>query len=385
MATAIQAPAIAEGPTSHTQNQPEPYAYSRQEQKDALARLREPFKPEEILQRPEIVCDDCERHPEKVCPKHHLVRCSGCGQTVTVAHTDLSYVGHAEATERLLDVDPFWGWAPVAVDAHGLPMLDDKGGLWIRLTVVGVSRLGYGSGGGRGRGGSSVKELIGNAIRNAGMRFGMALDLWKKSDQRLAADADRVAVGLPQAPDLRLGQLATWSRTHWDHLDKLTAIHGWVTGEGFAGSLIPGPGNNLLPIGPLLEARIAELGERPAPAPAGSAPHSGSAPVGEHNQDTGTPVPGEAPDAPHTDEPTQDGTDVLDKMTNRVFLHWHKPLLLEQDRTEARRLDLLDHNVEGPKEWDGEWMALGILIDRRLDELNAAPAAEADDTGRSAA
>ena len=60
-------------------------------------------------------------------------------------------------------------------------MVDEFGGLWIRLTVCGVTRLGYGDAGGR-KGPNAIKESIGDAIRNAGMRFGLALDLWCKGD-----------------------------------------------------------------------------------------------------------------------------------------------------------------------------------------------------------
>lgn len=93
----------------------------------------------------------------------------------------LDFVGHGYITQRLLDVDPQWNWEPVAFDQQGLPLLDEFGGLWIRLTVCGVTRLGYGDAGGR-KGNNAVKEAIGDALRNAGMRFGLALDLWCKGD-----------------------------------------------------------------------------------------------------------------------------------------------------------------------------------------------------------
>lgn len=370
MATAIQAPADAAGPTSHTQNQDGQSGYTREEQKEALSRLREPFPAEEILQRPEILCADCENQPSKVCRAHHLVRCSGCGQTVTVAHVDLAYVGHAEATERLLEVDPFWDWQPVAVDAHGLPLVDELGGLWIRLTVVGVTRLGYGSSGGKGRSANAVKELIGNAIRNAGMRFGMALDLWKKSDQRRAQGADRIAVGLPQASDIRLQQLTQWARTHWGHLDKLMAIRDWVIGEDFSASLVSGPGGDLVAMGPLLDGQITLLEQQPPSTPTGQAPAATDhmpAPADPEN----------TPDPPHEDDPSED--EVLDRMVARVFLHWDKPILLEQDLTEVRRLDLLERNVESLPDWGCEWMRFEDLLTRRLAEHKAT------DTERSAA
>lgn len=93
----------------------------------------------------------------------------------------LSYVGHAALTDRLLDSDIAWNWEPLSVDERGLPVLDEDGGLWIRLTVCGVTRLGYGDAQGK-TGGNAMKERIGDALRNAGMRFGAALDLWHKGD-----------------------------------------------------------------------------------------------------------------------------------------------------------------------------------------------------------
>lgn len=100
----------------------------------------------------------------------------------------LAYVGHAALTDRLLDVDPGWTWEPLALGANGLPALDESGGLWIRLTVCGVTRLGYGDAGQK-KGGDAMKERIGDAMRNAAMRFGAALDLWHKGD--LHADKEQ--------------------------------------------------------------------------------------------------------------------------------------------------------------------------------------------------
>lgn len=105
----------------------------------------------------------------------------------------LAYVGHAALTDRLLDVDPAWSWEPLALDERGLPALDEVGGLWIRLTICGVTRLGYGDAGQK-KGGDAMKERIGDALRNAAMRFGAALDLWHKGD--LHADPEPEPTGM---------------------------------------------------------------------------------------------------------------------------------------------------------------------------------------------
>jgi hypothetical protein len=102
----------------------------------------------------------------------------------------LDYVGHAAVTDRLLTVDPEWSWDFALHRADGTPVLDDgSGNLWITLTVCGVTRRGVGDG-------KNAKERIGDAIRNAAMRFGVGLDLWAKENlvefaqQRVSAVAD---------------------------------------------------------------------------------------------------------------------------------------------------------------------------------------------------
>lgn len=101
----------------------------------------------------------------------------------------LDYVGHAALTDRLLDADPNWNWEPLALGPDGLPALDANNGLWIRLTVCGLTRLGYGHAGAK-KGGDAIKELIGDALRNAAMRFGAALDLWHKGELHKDEDAE---------------------------------------------------------------------------------------------------------------------------------------------------------------------------------------------------
>ena len=91
----------------------------------------------------------------------------------------LDYVSHGNVTRRLLEVDPEWNWEPMSFDNQGLPLFDERGGLWIKLTVCGVTRIGYGEPQGSDTY-DRIKGAIGNAIRVAAMRFGVALDLWAK-------------------------------------------------------------------------------------------------------------------------------------------------------------------------------------------------------------
>lgn len=146
---------------------------------EIAAMLREPFPPEKIGKLPKVTCGDCRDSRGRVCEKHTKNRCDECKAYITSAHMHVDFVGHADTTDRLLEADPEWNWEPFALDPRGLPAIDDNGGMWIRLTVSGVTKIGYGDADGK-RGGNAVKETIGDAIRNASMRFGVALDLWRK-------------------------------------------------------------------------------------------------------------------------------------------------------------------------------------------------------------
>lgn len=102
-------------------------------------------------------------------------------QKLDAGYAKLDYVSHAWVTDRLLEIDPEWTWEPVGFDSNGLPAFDENGGLWIKLTVCGVTRYGYGEPQGRDKF-DARKGCISNALRNAAMRFGVALDLWAKEE-----------------------------------------------------------------------------------------------------------------------------------------------------------------------------------------------------------
>lgn len=154
-------------------------AVERDEINKKLQKLREPF-PENLigwLPKPMLKKEEMDKIPKHNCPI--------CGQyhaSSKVMH--LSYVGHAALTDRLLDVDPSWSWEPMAIGQDGYPIVDKDGGMWIKLTILGVTKIGYGeAAAANGKsGGNATKERIGDALRNAAMRFGCALEMWHKGD-----------------------------------------------------------------------------------------------------------------------------------------------------------------------------------------------------------
>ena len=195
---------------------------------EQAAALRAPFPPEVIGKLPKITCKACSDAREKHCGQHKKTRCDGCDNYITEAHMHIDYAGHAAVTDRLLQVDPKWTWRPLAVDPNtGAPLIV-SGGLWIELDILGVKRIGYGDG-------KSVKEMIGDAIRNAAMRYGVALDLWAKtsliegqhdepSPDQGAADRERL--------DLRSQIASLATEQGWDPAvlgQEFTQVYGTST------------------------------------------------------------------------------------------------------------------------------------------------------------
>lgn len=200
---------------------------------DTAKRLREKFDVKHIGLKPKFTCQACSKAPSKVCGEHKKVRCDpapkGCGQWITERHMHVEFVGHANVTDRLLEVDPGWTWEPMAFGSDGLPVLDANGGLWIRLTVAGVTRIGYGGADGK-RGEDAVKEAIGDAIKVAAMRFGVGLDLWRKEEASGKPSDDappqQARNGTPQQPPARPAQSKA-AREALEELDELCKAMGY--------------------------------------------------------------------------------------------------------------------------------------------------------------
>jgi hypothetical protein len=143
-----------------------------------LELLRQPFPAHQISKLPKETKAQIDQR--KADRNYMVFNCPICGGHHHKNAVHLDYVGHAALTDRLLDCDPHWDWEPYT--APGLP--NPGNGMWIKLTVCGQSRIGYGHADGK-TGGDAIKEIVGDALRNAAMRFGAALDLWHKGDLHL--------------------------------------------------------------------------------------------------------------------------------------------------------------------------------------------------------
>lgn len=143
-----------------------------------LELLRRPFDKSEIEKLPRYT----GRKENGRVPRDAYGLCMECGKRHPLPAIHLDYVGHAGITDRLNEVDPWWNWRPLREYESGEPVRDHDGGMWIELTVLGITRRGYGDAQGK-QGPNAIKELIGDAIRNAAMRFGVATYLWSKSER----------------------------------------------------------------------------------------------------------------------------------------------------------------------------------------------------------
>ena len=177
---------------------------------DPLELMRRPFPANAISKLPKETGTQAKQRKADQDAGKWPPKCAICEGYHHPKAVHLDYVGHAALTDRLLDADPKWNWRPMAFTPEGLPLFDKNGGLWMYLTVDGVERIGYGSADGK-TGGDAIKEVIGDALRNSGMRFGAALDLWHKgvlhlddADERPAPADPKKTTGAapPQTPTL---------------------------------------------------------------------------------------------------------------------------------------------------------------------------------------
>lgn len=152
-----------------------------------LERMRQPVPDNLVSKKPQGT------KAQNECPADQKRNCNVCGGWHHPAIKHLDYVGHAAATHLILEADDRWNWEPLALTEEGLPRFDANGGLWIRLTVDGITRLGYGNADKKnfGDAGAREKEVIGDALRNAAMRFGLALELWSKADLHGQSERDK--------------------------------------------------------------------------------------------------------------------------------------------------------------------------------------------------
>lgn len=117
-------------------------------------------------------------------------RCDVCKGWHGLPAVHIDYMGHADVTLALLDVDPEWTWEPAAMNESGPVITKESNRLvmWGYLSVLGLRRLCVGTCGATQP--DAEKELIGDLLRNGAMRFGIGTNLWSKSEASELAGHD---------------------------------------------------------------------------------------------------------------------------------------------------------------------------------------------------
>lgn len=126
----------------------------------------------------------------------------------------LDFLGHAHVRAAFLEADLGWTWEPYPIDGQIVRSYtwhqewkDKKTGewksrsvgmfsMWIRVTVGGVTRFGIGTCLASKQ--DYEKELLSDALRNAGISYGVALSLWAKEWEH---DAQETSPGSPVPQD----------------------------------------------------------------------------------------------------------------------------------------------------------------------------------------
>lgn len=171
--------------------------------KEMSAVLMADFTAEQVGHKPVVWCKQCTEANRQsrgsTCANHKIVKCLKCRTKVTDGHNCLDFVGHADARARLCQADPEWTWEPFEFPGVGALIIDNGSpvGLWIKLTIGGVTKPGYGSVE-RGKA-EAMKELIGDALRNAALSFGVAWKLWAKGDRTEGAESAEAASSAQQS------------------------------------------------------------------------------------------------------------------------------------------------------------------------------------------
>lgn len=94
----------------------------------------------------------------------------------------LDFVGHADITRILIEIDPNWRMVPCGWE-NGRPSVHIVNGMatsWWELTILDQARLCVGTA--KDNSPDLDKVLYGDALRNGAMRFGIALSLWTKQE-----------------------------------------------------------------------------------------------------------------------------------------------------------------------------------------------------------
>jgi len=158
--------------------------------------------------------------------------------------TTLDYMGHADVTLALIEVDPMFGYDWLRDDT-GMMLIRHVGKRLViegHLTVLGVTRPCVGTC--QDNKMEPEKELIGDMLRNGAMRFGIATALWSKSDAHESQEGSE-RYQTPAAPPAAASPLDGRVRAVLADFgglsdDDKAELKTWASGRSLAGSELRG-------------------------------------------------------------------------------------------------------------------------------------------------
>jgi hypothetical protein len=144
----------------------------------------------------------------------------------------LDFVGHADITIQLIEVDPQWWWEPLSIDPEtgGPAMYERKEMLvmWGKLHLLGTEIIEVGTC--ELKKPEADKEVIGDFLRRAAMRRGFATKLWSKTDREAGLNCPE-----PQTEPKAAQQ---WDEFRWGELAKRIKALSEGEREAILGDLV---------------------------------------------------------------------------------------------------------------------------------------------------
>lgn len=325
MATAVEAPAsiTAEGPTSHTPNQPQPT----------------------IHQLMALVMRDVRNVGKDGFNNHHKYAFRGVDDFIGALAQPLRDHGVFMMTE-ILDFQPSVRGNMNAVHLRVAFHFYGPAGDKVTATTLGEA--------------SDTADKASNKAMSAALKYALMQTFMIPVDAGSLDDGDRDHPVAQSSPaDTYMERLQ--KPTVWNNVTALLAMHTEAKGDGLLNATVHGPDGQTT-LGALLVARGTQL--------------KGEAAAREERKAQEAPAAAAQVAAEH-------GVDPIDQLMVQVQRHWDDSTELTKDMAEAGRRNLLQRKVEGPV---NGWAPFGDMVTARIAELKEqARQAEQNGPQRSAA
>ena len=341
MATATEAPAstTAEGPTSHTQNQPQPTIY-------------------ELMS---LVMRDVRNVGKDGFNDHHKYAFRGVDDFIGALAQPLRDHGVFMLTE-ILDYQVSVRGNKNATHMRVAFHFQGPAGDRVTATTLGEA--------------SDTADKASNKAMSAALKYALMQTFMIPVDAGSLDDGDRDhPVGQRSPADAYMERLR--KPAVWNNVTALLAMHTEAKADGLLTAPVEGPSGQTT-LGELLVARGTELKNEAAAREerkAQEAPAAAAQVAAEHG------VPQHDSPAPSEDE---DRSAHVQRLMAQVSDPncWNNTDALSQIKGDAERHQVLDHEVQGPPPGRA-WMPFRTLLEIRIAELKQA--AQGGDTERSAA